>query len=248
MTKIDKFLKIIWAINGVIFLVFVYFSIFPRISYLFKSRPDLPPEGIIVGVKQDTAAAKGIRLQRIIPAKPEIIEKSGYYFIPLSQHDLQKPVKNRKRLIELRVNLNVDSNILFIKLDGTEEHLLFDQSMGISKFFIPESGNRIYYFVYENDTNNDGRINQLDRQFLWSSDLSGKSLKKIDYENCSLEYYYQNDGSDFIYLQYIYDQNMDGDFTEADYIILKKLHLNSGAIEDVIKIDSMIEIHQKLFD
>ena len=39
MSRVEKFLKTIWAINGVVFLVIVWFSIYPHIHAMFRPRP-----------------------------------------------------------------------------------------------------------------------------------------------------------------------------------------------------------------
>jgi hypothetical protein len=247
MEKIDKFLKIIWSINGVIFILFVFFSLYPRIGYLFYKRQPPRKEGLIVGAKLDSASTKGFRLQRISPGTPKLLAKSGYYMINLLQHDLKKPVKDLDRPVEQRISVRVFSNVLFIKKNGNDRHLLFDRQVGISRSIVPYDGPRIFYIVVEEDTNNDGRLNQLDAKSLYSSNHTGRDLKKIEFQNCSLKHYHRKENEDLVYLTYIYDKNLDGKFTEADYEILKELNLSTGSIKDIINEEMIEEIHQVVF-
>ncbi len=243
MNKLDKILKYLWLINGIIFLIWSYFSIYPHMYRLFKPKPASKRSGVIVGEKLSKAREKGFELQAIKLESPKRIERNNYLIIPVSQKDYPNPqpstqqIRSQAQWRSTYYNqAGLFNNLIFMKEDGSDKHLLFKNKVAILSFSIPRKdiGDIIYYRIVEKDTNGDDRLDYSDEYSFYTSDLEGKHLEKFEIPSGKLRYIYpvQDTGDLIIFLTK--DTDKDGQYSEYDNDFVYKLNLQSKNIEEIV--------------
>jgi hypothetical protein len=195
MIVMNKWLRRLWLVNGIIFLIGSSLLLLQFILSYFQFKP--VERGPIVGEKMEKALSDSLILQDISMTLPRSIGISHYQFIQLISRDLTEPVRisseRSPKAISIvpydyahEYNALIQSgtiNLLFLKADGSDPHLLLDRKAFIATADIPRESDslqtvNIYRIVFE-DTDNDGRLTLLDRSSLWYSDLDGRHLCMI---------------------------------------------------------------------
>ena len=208
---------------------------------------------MIVGEKLEKAKEKGLRLQAIKIESPKLIESVDYWVLPFAQRDLDRPQASQVRL-PYWANLYAASygpfnNLFFYKYDGSDAHLLFDRKLLIAMFAFPttEKGRFIYYLVVEEDTNNDGRVYMDDKQHLYLSDLTGKNLRRLEFSHGQVNYVFPEMKTGDLIISVTEDTNQDGQLTEADFDLLKRLNVNTGDLTDIVDADLVRRVQEIAF-
>ena len=86
------------------------------------------------------------------------------------------------------------------------------------------------YRIITTDTNQDGKLNDLDANIGYISDLSGKNLRQITPENSQLIDWYTLPAQGEIIFKILNDSDKDRNFTEKDRINFIKVNLNNPKI------------------
>jgi hypothetical protein len=156
---------------------------------------------VIVGEKLEKAVHDTLALQDISMTLPKQIGRTRYHFIQLKARDLTTPMPARLTMrssdlgpagqrfepdYSYEYNLlesNSTINIIFLKMDGSDAHLLLNRKGFIATADIPSEGDTsqrfsIYRLSFE-DTDNDGRLTRSDRFDLYVADLFGNDLRQI---------------------------------------------------------------------
>ena len=243
MNKLDKTLKYLWLTNGIIFLIWSYLSIYPHIYRLFKPKPAYKRSGVIVGKKLSEAREKGFELQAIKLESPRRIESNNYLIIPVSQKDYPNPQPSTQQMKSQArwrstyyTQFGLFNNLIFMKEDGSDKHLLFKNKVVILSFSIPSKniGDVIYYRIVDKDTNGDDRLDGSDEYSFYTSDLEGKHLEKFEIPAGRLRYIYPlQDTGDLIVLV-TKDTDKNGQYSEYDSDFVYKLDLQSKNIEEIV--------------
>ncbi len=195
----EKWFRRIWLINGFLVLIGACLFIWEEVRTLFP-RPFPTDQGPIVGEKLEKAIKDTLALQDISMTLPRQIGTTQYRFIQLRTKDLTTPVRMMKysqlaapamtSRLEPDYSYEYDAlqgsstiNLVFIKSDGSDAHLLLDKKGFISTADIPNERDtnqkfNVYRLVFE-DTDNDGRLTSQDRFDLFVSDFLGKNLRQI---------------------------------------------------------------------
>jgi hypothetical protein len=184
-------------LNDIIVLIGGSIFTFQLIQGYFHRGPE--ERGPIVGERLVKAASDSVALQDISMTLPRQIGASPYRFIQLRSKDLTTPKRIMKyselgpppgMRIEPDYSYEYNAlegsatiNIVFIKADGSDAHLLLDKKGFIATADIPNERDtsqrfNIYRLVFE-DTDNDGRLTSSDRFDLYVSDLFGRNLRRI---------------------------------------------------------------------
>jgi hypothetical protein len=195
----EKWFKRIWFLNGILVLFAVCFFLWQQVRLFFPGRYESIKKGPIVGEKLDKAIKDTLALQDISMTLPRKVGSSLYNFIQLQANDLTVPTRFFQHFNLLGppfpdvkpyyayesdiLEENNTFNLVFIKLDGSDAHLLLDRKGFIATADIPNETDTvqkycIYRLVFE-DTDNDGRLTSSDRFDLYLSDFYGKNLRQI---------------------------------------------------------------------
>lgn len=195
--RLNRWLRRLWFLNGIVVLIGGGIFTFQLIQGYFLMRPE--ERGPIVGERLEKAASDSLALQDISMTLPRQIGTTPYRFIQLKAKDLTTPTRIVKYMglgapPGIRVEPDYSHeynalegsatiNIVFIKADGSDAHLLLDKKGFIATADIPNERDtsqrfNIYRLVFE-DTDNDGRLTSSDRFDLYVSDLYGRNLRRV---------------------------------------------------------------------
>jgi hypothetical protein len=199
----DRFVRNIWAINGVIFLGFFAIAfLFAAIVFVQEWMDRDPIDEIIVGEKLEEAKDKGLALQGLEYHEPVKVYGSSGYVLPINIKTYQDPRKLSKDAgIEVALgNVITDYytntvNVIFLNEKLEVKKSLLDKKAFIQSFDYPieptppygypqappspPSIFHITYLIAFEDSNKNGSINLEDDFDLYISSLDGDSLEMI---------------------------------------------------------------------
>ncbi len=127
------------------------------------------------------------------------------------------------------------NNIIFYNKKTDETHLLLQKPAVISEFYFPyyskEYTAKKYWFlllgIHEEDTNEDGYINDEDAEKVYISDLSGMNMIQITPDNSQLIDWYIDESTNNILMKVRIDSNNDKRYSSADDIEILKTAISS---------------------
>jgi hypothetical protein len=217
--RLNKWVRRLWLVNGIIVLIGGGIFTFQLIQSYYRIRPE--ERGPMVGERLEKAASDSLALQDISLTLPRSIGITPYRFIQVTAKDLTTPVRIMK-YSELRVppsemkvpdysyenNVLGESgtiNLLFLKADGSEPRLLLDKKGFILSADIPNERDSIqkvnvYRLVFY-DTDGDGRLTRLDRSDLYCSDLNGLNLRQVTNDSIRIVRYTKSLRPNKLYIQ-----------------------------------------------
>lgn len=198
----NKFMRIIWDINGVIILMVLLYLSGQFVKEWLEESSDDSPE-VIVGDKLEEAKSEGLILQGLEVFSPIPIVGSIGYLVPVSvkTYDVARQETITADLaMASRVSFDYDAgdfgsrygliNVVFLdnnlepveqllKTKGFIRRFQFPQLYGSleerKKNFIPINS----YLICLKDSNGDGAINDNDDADLYISGLSGEDLTQV---------------------------------------------------------------------
>ena len=91
--------------------------------------------------------------------------------------------------------------------------------------------NKILYELTQTDYNQDGRLNSMDPEFLYASDLNGNKLVRVSPDNEDLKHFDVMPDANQIILRTLRDTNQDSIFNRDDESILYKAELTENKWE-----------------
>lgn len=200
--EMNRFLKVIWSVNGVVLLlVFVVAGGF-MVKELIKDSlwPDRyyvqQPE-IIVGDELEKAKAEGLILQGLTYDPPRRLLHTELYILPVHIKTYENP-----RTLSKRPYANFEGgaadesfdavNVIFLNKNFNVETVLLDKKGFIESLRFPGERRSYSYMEAEDtlqrhityeitfeDSNKDGSMDDQDYSDLYLSDLDGKNLRRI---------------------------------------------------------------------
>jgi hypothetical protein len=213
----NRFIKALVIINGIIFPVF--FGVFFYKSFSKDTNDyDYQPESVIVGddlkkAKHDSIALQGLSYE----TPPEQIYNSTNMYIPISVMTYEES-KNLREASQRAGDFDPGwfnyFNVLFLDKDYKVIGQLLDKKATISEIII--NGGRYYYdekramdttvknIAYRigfDDTNKDGKLDYIDDQDLYISDLSGQNLTRVTAQKDIADFRFINSNSQ-IFIRY----------------------------------------------
>lgn len=192
----DKWLKRIWFLNGIIIMIasVLFISEHIRFPRQYQERP----AGPIVGERLETVKKDSMVTQDIYTSIPRRIGKSSFSYVEIVSKDLVKAIRLSAFMdqssgpSELRAVSESEErsmlsqgviNIAFIHDNGNDTRLLINKKCSIIRADIPEYGDTIQkYIIYRivfDDSDGDGRLTYRDESRLWMSDLNGLNMRQI---------------------------------------------------------------------
>jgi hypothetical protein len=198
----DKWLKRIWLVNGILIMAVATLSLSDRVQDLFRSR-GYRPTGPLVGDRAKALRDDTLAIQDIITTMPCRIGQTSYTYVALVSKDLQHAIYIKDYLdaqsgpdrgamltrpaIEEDERSSLHSpgtiNLAFMSDDRSDMRLLTQRKACVAQADIPPPGDTlqkfILYRIVLDDTDGDGRLTNRDRSTLCISDLSGHNLKQV---------------------------------------------------------------------
>jgi hypothetical protein len=165
----------------------------------FSPKQEYYEEGIIVGDETIKAITDSIALQGLAFDTPIEVYNSSNYYLPISVMTYEE-AKDLKKMESSAGDINISffniMNVIFLDKDYNVIGNLLDRKASIILIEMPyfdrndkdkeKTIKNIAYLIGFYDTNNDGKINSLDKHDLYLSDLNGQKLIKAT-ENIDIE-------------------------------------------------------------
>lgn len=226
---------------------------------LFSCQNKKPIEGNVVAENlTQTQIDSVLNKFKFQYESPIVLDSSDHILIPISTQFLK-----RKRSYSKDGYYSGDFprywNILFYNRVNEKTHLLTEKKFRISDINVGRSehdedknvlSDKILYRITDQDYNNDGKLNQLDPDNLFVSNLDGKNLQRISNPNEDLVYYEVLKGSKEIIYETIRDTKRDSIFnTDDEHIWYKSKIVNGKWVKsEIIDAASRKSIEQLYFD
>ena len=263
----SKFIKFIWAVNGVtIFII----AIFGLIYLIMEISPALfhkeyeYNKGVIVEDKKSQSKKINIDLQHLLYDTPIQIQNSNYYYstIHVVDKDLPKEVFD---VIKGANDFNIDLlggtiNVIFFNQDESQVYPLLEDFGYISFMDVPryyrntnlsEQPERDYilYKIALKDTDGNGRINESDSSSYYITDLTGKNLQRITPSSLNLKLldFLNDEKNEILFEQVIKKEQKDelGLFLKTRYIY--SYNLKSHKFKKLEQLQKVFDNMQKRF-
>ena len=186
---------------------------------------------------------------------PILIDSTNQLIIPVSTELLDRRKKFSNRGHSSKDFPRYWNVFFYNKLTG-DQRLLTKSKISISRINANRAKNesqmmktKIFYEITEVDYNQDGKLNNKDPEYLFSSDIDGQNLSQISPDKENLEYYNVMPNSNQILLRTSRDSNRDLRFNGEDEPILYKAELveNKWKLNEIIDPDIRIEIEDLYF-
>lgn len=195
MNKIDKPLKLIWLVNGIIILLVGAFALFSlAVEFWPYSSYDTSNKDIMVGEKLKEAEEEGLALQGLRYDPPEPLYNSELLIMPVSVETYDEAYRTKVLAFSAAGNyrgMSQNLNILFLNSDYGVVRTLLDRKANIQEYQmaapdsdleegeIDASAKYIYYQIAFDDSNKDGYLNMADDHDLYISSMEGTGLTKV---------------------------------------------------------------------
>ncbi len=219
--KTSRYSQIIWNINGTVLLIAFIIAIVASISWIIEEMNYNSYEynkGAVVGKPNEKAKEIGLDLQHLLYDRPEKIAFTDYYFSEV--YVLDKEIPKRMKEVIYRANdismslFGGTINIIFFNSKTEETYPLLETYGYISSIDIPHYYNGVkppeekrrkwnLYKIANNDSNGDGRINEMDNSPYFISDIFGKALTQITPDTLQLDSHWIDDDGNKIYFESI---------------------------------------------
>jgi hypothetical protein len=191
--ELNRFLKIVWTINGAILLVIFILMAFTLGSELIDKFSYREPQ-VIVGEELEEAKKEGLVLQGLEVGTPQAIYNSDVYLLSVRLKTYERP---KSTSFGSRSKLKIDAaygndvvNFIFLDKDMQPVNTLLDRKAFIKSYTYPERPmqdrrqeevvqHNISYEIAFEDSNKDGKIDDEDNSDLFITDLTGKNLTQV---------------------------------------------------------------------
>jgi|GEM_PF-2111058 len=195
--RLNRWLRRLWLVDGIIVLIGGSIFTVQMIQGYLRTRPEA--QGPMVGERLEKAIKDTLALQDVSMTLPRQVGTTPYRFVQLRAKDLTTPSGIMKYSepgpipwtpvgpdYSREYNVlegNSTINLVFIKADGSDAHLLLDRKGFMATADIPSERDTsqrfdIYRLAFY-DTDNDGRLTRSDISDLYVSDLFGRNLRQI---------------------------------------------------------------------
>jgi hypothetical protein len=191
----DRFVRNIWAINGVIFLgIFIFAFIAAAVTFIsdFDWGRDTPSHNVIVGKDFEKARKEGLALQGIEYGDPTPIYRSDLFLITISAKTYQTPKDLGGSGLYKSSYAEEESaviNALFLDAKLNVINTLTDKKIFIKSLVYPSKDyegyysdtvqHNIIYTIATQDTDSSGTIGFSDDDDLYISELDGSNFRQI---------------------------------------------------------------------
>jgi len=202
--RTDKVFKWIWNINGLILLMGLILALvvisYQLSEYIFKDSPNEQPT---LNLATDKDGEEKWNL-----GYPNRIGETGYYYVPLESEKLFVKKQSRTQSFSMfDYKPTRSKNVIFINSNTNKSHWLFESVQQLiteihllsTEHDTTSITKAISYEVMNNDTNNDGVFDNLDKRTFALSRVDGTHYSEITSGyNRTIESRVNNDGNLFV--------------------------------------------------
>lgn len=258
MSKLDKSLKVLWLINGMIILFLTCVACYnvSKDFFRWKDHDDTPYT--IVGEELEDAKEKGLALQGLSYSAPQEIYNSNNKYIsvsPLTYEEERELAAIKVAAADLDYRYNNTLNIIFLDQHYQVINNLLDRKASIAniKFarrtrfddVLDTTAKHIAYLIGFEDTNEDGLLNYHDSHNLFISDLNGEGLKQITEGLDVVGFRFKEDNSQ-LFITYRKRLNIREEYKKDQFALY---NINSQKLTYLTSIDStVIKLEKALFE
>ena len=194
MEKLTKTLKIVWLINGFVFILFAIVLLVTLYNER-SSRYDYEPDFILTDNELKDAKEKGLYLQGLQYDYPTSIFNSDYRYMEVRAMTYEEPLEELALSIasagDISPNLYSSMlNLVFMDENYNDVHSLLDTKGNIAKVLVVDAYDaerdknadkvkHMAYLIGFKDSNGDGFLNYEDEHDLYISDLMGRNLMQV---------------------------------------------------------------------
>ena len=204
MKKLEKSLKILWFINGIIIFFILCLAAYQLVDDIFPDHGNYPSDDLIVGEKLDEAKKQGLKLQGLSYSEPEEISHVDLLYMTVSIDTYKDPlsIKNSKIYSNYGMSLHPGYsggyyesrydklNVIFMDKDYQVLRTLLDKKANIATIKFDradtavskkqnEERRHIAYKIAFEDSNKDNFLNGDDYHDLYLSSINGTNLSQI---------------------------------------------------------------------
>ena len=191
--ELNRFLKIVWTINGVILLV-IFILMAVTLGGELIDKFSYKESKIIVGEELEEAKKEGLVLQGLEVGTPQAIYNSDVYILSVKLKTYERPRStNFGSPSKLKIDATYGNdvvNFIFLDKDMQPVSTLLDRKAFIKSYTYPDRAMRerlseevvqqnISYEIAFEDSNKDGKIDDDDNSDLFITDLTGKNLTQV---------------------------------------------------------------------
>lgn len=265
----DKYLKIIGLIVGILLLLILPFGLHSIIKDTFSPSEyeyaSAYGESLQIGDEQKKAIKEGKMIQGLVYDGIEKIHGTLYRILPLSAKKFNKPKDIDKFYAEFEHtrsragDMNMGSifgnvNIIFLDDDYNVINTLLDRKGYISQYAsaglynyqkkeLDPTIKNIAYLIAFNDSNEDGLLNEVDHHDLFISNIDGSNLKQITSNLEVLEFEFINDNEE-IYIVYQKRDSIESEFKRK---LFAKYKIHEDTLVEFVGIHhKILELEKKL--
>ena len=207
---LDKFLKILWLVNGVLLLALLIFIGYQLVTQEFGRGYDVErrfdAEGDTLGIGNEDVA--------LVYQEIKNIPETSIRVLPVSKQGFEPFIDESNEIVHLpggdeinRISDN-DVNLIFLDIDYRVINTLLDRRAFIHSAASPMAGvstntldprvRNIIYLISFEDSNNDGLLNESDSADLYISSIDGSNLVQVTSGSFVRDYRFINNNTEIL--------------------------------------------------
>jgi hypothetical protein len=264
---LDKILKILWLVNGVLLLALLLFAGYRLFLEESDSYDYYDTEtSLVIGGEQADALKKGEELQGVaygqistVPGTPiRVLPVSAQRFHPLEQEGERYSALGAPGSTEEINEMGADIvNLIFMDIDYRVINTLLSRKAFIQTAASPRSISpenlpdptikNILYLISFEDSNNDGLLSESDNSDLYISDVDGSNLVQVTRNVFVLDYKFISNNSEVLvsfkerdnsHSEYKPTRFAKYQISRESLIEMSGLHQELSKVEKLLQVDS----------
>jgi len=196
MNKLTRYNQVLFALLGsLLLIILIFFSIYIIKDEFFNSYSRYSDDTLIVEEKLDSLSLLGLRSQIVSLEGIKLFDSStNTYLIPVSQKNLVNAESSDKGVLGLadtfiaygapylHYEFGNYNNLILFNFETNRPRILLDERINIDGFQTHQ-GRYIIITGWKHDTNQDGRLNELDFRSVHIYDHRQASIKELSNEH-----------------------------------------------------------------
>ena len=216
---LDKVLKILWLVNGVLLLAILLFAGYRLVleEFILYGGPD-SESGVVIGGEQADALKTGAEFQGLVYDPIVPVPGTIFRVLPVSAKRFKSTMQDIEQYSDLSHHVSLEDvglstygnvNLIFLDLDYRVVNKLLDKRgfirataspkiMSDDQDAIDPTVKNIVYLISFADSNNDGILNEYDIADLYISGEDGSNLTKVTDNMDVVDFQFINNNSEIL--------------------------------------------------
>ena len=215
---LDKILKILWLVNGVLLLALLLFAGYRLFLEELDSYYYYDTEtSLVIGGEQADALKKSEQIQGVVYGKIATVPGTPIRVLPVSARRFQSLEQEREQYFALSYPGSTEEtneigadivNLIFMDIDYKVNNTLLSRRAFIHTAASPQSTSpenipdptikNILYLISFEDSNNDGLLSESDHSDLYISDVDGLNLVQVTRNVFVMDYKFISNNSEVL--------------------------------------------------